>query len=168
MQATATLRDNSIRLDEPVRSLLRRKDSHLWSISADATVYEAIQMMSDKHIGCLLVLSGGRLAGIVTERDYARKIVLQGRASHQTHVRDIMSKPVLFVRMEDTLDHAMRLMTTRRIRHLPVFDNEQLVGIVSIGDLVRWMVDAQQWTIRHLQDYIEGTYPGQQPRHFYP
>ena len=159
MQATATLREGSIRLDETVRSLLRQKDSTLWSISADATVYDAIQTMSDKHVGCLLVLSGGRLSGIITERDYARKVVLQGRASHQTHVRDIMTKPVLFVRQEETLDHAMRLMTTRRVRHLPVCDGEQVIGIVSMGDLVRWLVDTQDRTIRHLHDYIQGTYP---------
>jgi CBS domain-containing protein len=159
MQATARLHENSIRLDEPVRSLLRQKDSELWSISADATVYDAIKMMSEKHVGCLLVLSGKQLSGIVTERDYARKVVLQGRASNQTHVRDIMTNPVLFVRQDDTLDHAMRLMTNRRIRHLPVLDGEQLAGIVSIGDLVRWLVEAQQQTIRQLQEYIEGAYP---------
>lgn len=159
MQATATLHESSVQFDEPVRSLLRQKDSALWSISADATVYEAIQVMSEKHIGCLLVLSGGRLSGIVTERDYARKVVLQGRASHQTHVRDIMSKPVQFVREDETLGHAMRLMTTRRIRHLPVFNCEEVTGIISIGDLVRWLVDAQQRTIRQLQDYIVGSYP---------
>lgn len=160
MQATATLRETSIRLDEPVRSLLRQKDPALWSISAAATVYEAVQLMSDKHIGCLLVVTGGLLTGIVTERDYARKVVLQGRSSHQTHVSEIMSKPVLFVRDDDTLDHAMHLMTMRRIRHLPVYNNaDELVGIVSIGDLVRWLVDTQQRTIRHLHDYIEGSYP---------
>lgn len=159
MQATATLRETSIRYDEPVRSLLRQKDTPLWTISADATVFEALQIMSDRHIGCLLVLSSGLLTGIVTERDYARKVALQGRASHQTRVRDIMSKPVLYVHIDDSLKHAMRLMTSRRIRYLPVFEGDDLIGIVSMGDLVRRLVDSQEWTIRHLESYIEGAYP---------
>lgn len=159
MQATATLRETSIRYDEPVRSLLRQKETPLWTISADATVFEALQIMSDRHIGCLLVLSSGLLTGIVTERDYARKVALQGRASHQTRVRDIMSKPVLYVHIDDSLKHAMRLMTNRRIRYLPVFEGDDLIGIVSMGDLVRRLVDSQEWTIRHLESYIEGAYP---------
>src|SRR5215213_1442620 len=112
MQVSMALSEPSVRFDEPVRSLLRKKSAgknspDVWSISPEATVYEAIQMMSEKHIGCLLVLTGGHLTGIVTERDYARKVVLMGRASQQTRVRDIMTKPVLFVRQDDTLDSAM-------------------------------------------------------------
>jgi len=160
MQVAFALREPSGRMfDEPVRSLLREKSPVIWSISPDATVYEAIHQMSEKHIGCLLVLSGGHLTGIVTERDYARKVVLQGRASHQTRVREIMTKPVLFVREEDTLDDAMRLMTGRKLRHLPVLRDNDVVGIVSMGDLVRWLVEAQQRTIQQLQGYIEGLYP---------
>src|SRR3569832_2033614 len=106
MQAAFALSEPAVRFDEPVRSLLRKKAPALWSISPEATVYEAIQMMSEKHIGCLLVLTGGHLTGILTERDYARKVVLMGRASQQTRVREIMTKPVLFVREEDTLDGA--------------------------------------------------------------
>ena len=159
MQVATALREPSIRFDEPVRSLLRQKGSAVWSINPDATVYEAIHMMSERHVGCLLVLSGGRLTGIVSERDYARKVVLMGRASHQTRVRDIMSKPVLFVREDDTLDDAMRLMTARRLRHLPVLRGEDVVGVISIGDVVSWVLDSQQQTIRQLQGYINGDYP---------
>jgi CBS domain-containing protein len=159
MQATAAIREPAVRLDEPVRSLLRHKGNAVWSVTPDATVLEAIQRMSDKHIGCLLVLAGGHLTGIVTERDYARKVVLQGRSSQHTRVRDIMSMPVLFVREDDGLDHAMQLMTTRRLRHLPVMRGDDIVGVLSIGDLVRWILEAQEKTIRQLQGYIDGTYP---------
>ena len=159
MQAAAMLREPAVRLDEPVRSLLRQKGHAVWSTTPDATVYEAIQKMSEKHVGCLLVLAGGHLTGVVTERDYARKVVLQGRSSQHTRVRDIMSMPVLFVREEDGLDHAMQLMTTRRIRHLPVMRADDIVGIVSIGDMVRWILEAQEKTIRQLQGYINGDYP---------
>lgn len=159
MQAAIAFSEPSVRFDEPVRSLLRHKGSAIWSISPEATVYEAIHLMSEKHIGCLLVLIGGHLTGIVTERDYARKVVLMGRASHQTRVRDIMTKPVLFVREDDTLDDAMRLMTSRRLRHLPVLRDDEVVGIISIGDLVSWMISSQQQTIRHLEGYIVGRYP---------
>ncbi len=159
MQVSMTMSEPSIRFDEPVRSLLRKKAPAVWSISPEATVFEAIQMMSEKHIGCLLVLSGGHLTGIVTERDYARKVVLMGRASQQTRVRDIMTKPVLFVREDDTLDSAMRLMTSRRLRHLPVLHDDEVVGVISIGDLVSWLIDSQQHTIDHLRSYISGSYP---------
>ena len=160
MQVAFALSEPSVRFDEPVRSLLRKKSPVVWSISPEGTVYEAIHLMSEKHIGCLLVLSGGHLTGIVTERDYARKVVLMGRASQQTRVRDIMTKPVLFVREDDTLDDARRLMTARRLRHLPVLNGDDVVGVISIGDLVSWLLDAQHQTIQHLQGYINGTYPG--------
>jgi CBS domain-containing protein len=160
MQAAFALSEPAVRFDEPVRSLLHKKAPALWSISPEATVYEAIRLMSEKHIGCLLVLSGGHLTGIVTERDYARKVVLMGRASQQTKVREVMSKPVLFVREDETLDGAMRLMTARRLRHLPVLNGDDVVGVISIGDLVSWMISVQQQTIEHLRGYINGSYPG--------
>jgi CBS domain-containing protein len=160
MHAAFALSESAVRFDEPVRSLLRQKGSQVFSISPDASVYEAIHKMSEHHIGCLLVLSGGHLTGIITERDYARKVVLQGRASHQTRVREIMTRPVLFVREDDSLDEAMRIMTHRRLRHVPVLRGDAVVGLISIGDLVRWLLEAQQRTIRHLQGYIEGAYPG--------
>jgi len=159
MQVAFALREPSVRFDEPVRSVLRQKGPVIYSISPDATVYEAIHQMSERHVGCLLVLSGGHLTGIVTERDYARKVVLQGRASHQTKVREIMTKPVLFIREEETLDDALRLMTSRKVRHLPVLRDNDVVGLVSIGDLVNSLLEAQSRTIQQLQGYIEGSYP---------
>ena len=159
MQATPASAETKSFLDEPVKSLLREKSNAVWSISPDASVYEAIEQMSQRHIGALVVLSAGSLAGIVSERDYARKVVLMGRHSRETRVRDIMSSPVLYVTPEETLDHCLRLMTSRRIRHLPVLEGEKLVGILSIGDLVSWIINSQEQTIHQLKNYITGAYP---------
>jgi CBS domain-containing protein len=159
MQVAPALREPTIRFDEPVRSLLRQKGNAVWSIAPDTTVYRAIELMSEKRIGCLVVMAGEHLAGIVSERDYARKVILMGRSSQQTLVREIMSKPVLFVTPEQTIDDAMRLMTTRRVRHLPVMEGESVNGVISIGDIVNWIVTTQQQTIRHLHNYIAGKYP---------
>jgi signal-transduction protein with cAMP-binding, CBS, and nucleotidyltransferase domain len=160
MQVTATLREPAIRLDQPVRTLLTHKGHEIWATSPQATVLDAIRKMSDKHVGCLLVLTSGQLAGIVTERDYARKVVLEGRSSQQTAVREIMTYPVVTVREYDRLEHAMREMTERRLRHLPVMRGDGIVGVISIGDVLRWVLEAQGRTIRQLEDYINGSYPG--------
>jgi CBS domain-containing protein len=149
---------SAIRFDEPVRSL-RPKKSPVWSISPEATVYQAIEMMSDRQVGALVVLSGSHLAGIISERDYARKVILRGRSSHETLVREIMSTPVLYVRPEQTVDECMHLMTSRRIRHLPILEGDAVVGMISIGDLVNWIVQSQDQTIHHLTNYIAGSYP---------
>jgi CBS domain-containing protein len=125
-------------------------------VAAGASVIDAIRSMADNHVGALLVMEGSRLTGIVSERDYARKVVLQGRSSATTAVRDIMSAPVVTATPDDTVDHAMRLMTDRRIRHLPVLQGDKVVGVVSIGDLVRSIIDAQRSTIEALQSYIQG------------
>jgi len=159
MQVAPALREPAIRFDEPVRSLLGSKGNLVWSVSPDTSVYRAIELMAEKHVGCLVVLSGGHLAGIVSERDYARKVILMGRNSMQTLVREIMTKPVLYVTPEQTVDEAMRLMTSRRVRHLPVLENETVVGLLSIGDLVNWVLTWQQKTIQHLEGYITGNYP---------
>ena len=160
MQVAPALREPAIRFDEPVRSLLGSKGNLVWSVSPDTSVYRAIELMAEKHVGCLVVLSGGHLAGIVSERDYARKVILMGRNSMQTLVREIMTKPVLYVTPEQTIDEAMRLMTSRRVRHLPVLESETVVGLLSIGDLVNWVLTWQQKTIQHLEGYIAGNYPG--------
>ncbi len=142
-----------------MESLLRLKGHAVWSISPEATVYEAIEHMSEKQIGALVVLIGGKLAGIVSERDYARKVILKGKHSRETRVREIMSSPVLYVKPQQSVDECMRLMTSRRVRHLPVLQGENVVGVVSIGDLLNWVITSHEQTIHHLQSYIRGDYP---------
>jgi CBS domain-containing protein len=159
MQSAPALHEYATRFDEPVRSLLRAKSRAIWSIGPEDTVYQAIEIMSERQIGCLAVLTGGQLAGIVSERDYARKVILKGRSSHQTRVREIMTTPALFVTPEKTVAEAMRIMTSRRVRHLPVLEGDNVVGMLSIGDLVNWVITSQQQTIKHLHNYIAGNYP---------
>jgi CBS domain-containing protein len=158
MQTTASPR--AVDLYETVRSLLAQKGDVLWSISPEATVFDAITSMSEKHVGALMVLSGTHLVGIITERDYARKVILKGRQSRETRVREIMTSPVLYITPDQTVAECMRLMTSRRVRHLPVLEGERVVGMLSIGDVVNWIITAQDETIRHLHNYIAGTYPG--------
>ncbi len=150
----------AIELHDTVKSVLNRKGHALWSISPEASVFDAISSMSEKHIGALVVLSAGQLVGVITERDYARKVILMGRQSRETRVREIMSAPVLYVTPDQTIGECMHLMTSRQIRHLPVLDADRVTGIVSIGDLVNWIITAQDDTIRHLHNYIAGSYPG--------
>ena len=147
-------------LPEAVSSVLRRKgsDRKVLSISPDASVYEAIAMMAENSIGALLVVSNGVLVGIMSERDYARKVVLQSRSSKDTRVADIMTTPVITVSPAHTVEECMRLMTDKRIRHLPVVDGSTIAGIVSIGDLVRAVITVQGETIQYLQQYINGQY----------
>jgi CBS domain-containing protein len=139
-----------------VEDLLQAKGRTVWSISADASVYEAIQMMADRGVGALPVVAAEKPAGIVSERDYARKVILQGKSSKDTPVRDIMTSPVYFVRPEQSIEQCMVLMTDKRIRHLPVLDGEHLAGIVSIGDLVKAVIAEQQIRIEQLESYITG------------
>jgi CBS domain-containing protein len=159
MQSAPALQEYAIRFDEPVRSLLRTKGRAVWSIGPEDTVFQAIELMSEKQVGCLVVLIGGHLAGIVSERDYARKVILKGRSSAETRVREIMTTPALFVTPEKTVADAMRIMTDRRVRHLPVLEGDNVVGMLSIGDLVNWVITAQQQAIKHLHNYIAGNYP---------
>jgi CBS domain-containing protein len=146
-------------LTDPVKVVLRQKKSDVWSVAPDASVYEAIEMMSEKHIGALLVISNGRLVGAMSERDYARKVILQGKSSRQTSVSEIMASPVISVRPDATVEECMRTMTDHRIRHLPVVDGDAVLGIVSLGDLVKWIISAHEQTIRDLHSYITGRYP---------
>ena len=139
-----------------VRQLLEGKAAEVHWISPDAPVIDAIRLMAEKFIGALLVMEGGRLVGIVSERDYARKIVLQGRSSRDTPVRDIMTAQVVTVGLGDTAERCMQLVTDRRIRHLPVVDAGHVLGVVSIGDLVRAVIEDQQLELDQLQRYIEG------------
>ena len=137
-----------------VRQLLDTKSPEIHSISPDAPVIDAIRLMAERRIGALLVMEGPRLAGILSERDYARKIVLQGRSSKDTPVRDIMTADVVCISPQDTSDQCMQLVTDSRIRHLPVVENGQVVGVISIGDLVKATIEAQRQELDHLQRYI--------------
>ena len=139
-----------------VSSILQSKGSQVWSISPDATVFDAIQMMADKNIGALLVMSSDRLVGVLSERDYTRKVAIKGRSSRETKVVEILSSQVVSASARHTVEDCMRLMTEHRVRHLPILEGENVVGIVSIGDLVNWTISAQDAAIEQLERYISG------------
>jgi CBS domain-containing protein len=143
-----------------VQSVIHFKGGDVWSVPPNATVYEAIQMMSEREIGALPVVSNGELLGILSERDYARKVILQGRSSKDTLVSDIMTAAPITVTPNESVEDCMRLMTENRVRHLPVCEGKRLAGIVSIGDLVNWIISAHEESIAHLRSYIAGGYPG--------
>jgi CBS domain-containing protein len=142
-----------------VTMVLCRKGSDIYSIPSDASVYSAVETMSERLVGALLVVDNGRLVGMISERDYARKIILQGRSSKDTFVREIMTPSPITVGPCTTVHEAMQIMTDNRFRHLPVVDNDKLLGVVSIGDLVNWIISTQDETIQHLEHYITSQYP---------
>jgi len=139
-----------------ISEILSHKGTQVWSISPDATVFDAIQLMADKNIGALLVTQGDRLMGILTERDYTRKVALKGKSSKQTAVKEILSGQVIHVTPDHSVEDCMRLMTDHRVRHLPVLESDRILGVISIGDLVNWIITAQISTINQLQTYITG------------
>jgi CBS domain-containing protein len=142
---------------DSVSAILKQKGGEVWSIDPDATVYEALEVMANKGIGALLVLEGGKLSGVISERDYARKIILNGRSSKATNVHEIMTSPAITVSPNCTVDDAMRTVTEHRVRHLPVVDqNGAVLGLVSIGDLVKWIITSHEKTIAQLESYISG------------
>ena len=144
---------------DTIASVLASKTRGIWSIAPTETVYRAIEMMAERGVGALLVMSEGRLLGIISERDYARKVILKDRSSRQCLVREIMTSPVITVTPDDSVDRCMEIMTAKRVRHLPVMHGEDVAGIVTIGDLVKWIITSHEETIGQLQAYISGSYP---------
>ena len=142
---------------DTVRTLLASKPAIVRSITPDQTVLDALAMMAEYDIGALLVMEDGRLVGIFSERDYARKLVLAGRMSRETPIAEVMSSPVIFVTPDHNVAECMQIMTMQRIRHLPVLRHDSVIGIVSIGDILKWMLQSQEEIIRHLESYISGT-----------
>jgi CBS domain-containing protein len=143
-----------------IRSILDQKDPDIWSVKPEDTVYDAISLMAKKNIGALPVLQGNRLFGMVSERDYTRKVILLGRSSRRTAVEDIMTREIIVVKPRDSVQECMRLMTENRVRHLPVVEDGSLKGILSIGDVVNWIIGAQSVALEDLEHFLTGAYPG--------
>ena len=143
-----------------VNDILKSKGNDIWAVKPDNTVYDSLQLMADKGIGSLLVMDGDKLVGIVTERDYARKVALEGRSSRDALVKEIMSTRVLCVNPQRTVEDCMALMTDKRARHLPVVDHKNVIGMISIGDLVKAVIAEQKFVIDQLHDYITGQHLG--------
>jgi CBS domain-containing protein len=140
-----------------VRSVLHAKDNNIWSIAPDVIVFDALKIMAEKNIGALLVVQKEKVVGIFSERDYARKIVLKGESSHTTAVKDVMTSGVLSVHPEQSIDECMALMTNKHVRHLPVLENGNLIGLISIGDVVKAIISEHEYTIKQLENYITGS-----------
>jgi CBS domain-containing protein len=141
-----------------IGAILNQKDGNVYSIAPKSTVFEAIQMMADKNVGALLVMEGEKLVGIISERDYTRKVFLRGKSSKETRVEEIMSTNVSVTHPREGVEECLRRMTDKRIRHLPVVDGDKVVGVISIGDLVKHVISCQSATIAHLESYIAGGY----------
>ncbi|MES0327100.1 MAG: CBS domain-containing protein [Gammaproteobacteria bacterium] len=139
-----------------VNDILKVKGNDVWSIGPEASVYDAIHLMTEKKVGALMVMEDGKLVGVVSETDYTRNIILKGRSSQQTPVKDIMTSRVLYVQPEQYIEDCMVLMTEKRTRHLPVMDEGKLIGVISIGDAVKSVIDEQRFTIEQLERYITG------------
>lgn len=140
-----------------VKQILDEKGHATCSVAPGSLVYDALQLMADKEIGALLVVEGGRLVGVISERDYARKVILKGKSSLDTPVKEIMTRDVVWVRPEQTVDECMALVTEKRVRHLPVLVDDSVVGVISIGDLVKAVIDEKDFTIKQLESYITGS-----------
>jgi CBS domain-containing protein len=143
-----------------IRAILNRKSGEVFSISPEATVFQAIERMDKKNVGALLVMEQEQLHGIISERDYTRKVILRGKRSRETKVSEIMSTNLTVTHPREPIEKCLRLMTEKRIRHLPVLDGDKVVGVISIGDLVKWTLSCQSAAIAHLESYIHGGYTG--------
>jgi CBS domain-containing protein len=139
--------------------LAQKKDRPVWSIAPEATVFEAIELMAQKNVGALPVLDNGHLVGIISERDYTRKVILKGKSSKEIAVKEIMTEQVLTVQPNTPVTECMRIVTERRVRHLPVMDKDKLIGILSIGDLLKWTISAQELAIDNLERFLTGNEP---------
>jgi CBS domain-containing protein len=148
-------------INDSLAVILRHKgQAPIHAVPPDTTVFDAIKLMSDRNIGCVLVMNGGQLQGILSERDYTRKVVLQGRSSKSTLVREIMTTNVICVTPQHGVEETLRIVTENRVRHLPVKEGERVIGLISIGDLVKWVIHAQRSALSQLEAYVAGGYPG--------
>ena len=143
-----------------IGEILQTKPREIWCVDPSSTVFEAIGQMADKNIGALLVMDGEQLRGVISERDYTRKVALRGKSSRETKVHEILSAPLVAASRDTTVEECMRLMTEHRVRHVPVLEHNRVVGVVSIGDLVNWIISAQSLAITQVESYISGQYPG--------
>ena len=141
-----------------IAQLLNTKGDQIWSVEPKATIFEALEIMSEKEIGALLVMVDGKLTGIFSERDYARKVILKGKSSKETQVGELMTKKVFYIDSQKTINDCMAMMTAKRIRHVPVIEDNQVMGIVTIGDVVNQIISEQEVTINHLENYITGSH----------
>jgi len=145
-------------MDRPIEIIIKKKGDEVYSITSDATIFEALKLMAEKQVGALVVMDGDKLEGIFSERDYARKVILAGRSSREMKVHEIMSSKVVTVKPQNTISECMQHMTNKRCRHLPVMDDGKIVAVVSLGDLVNWIISDQERTIHDLEDFISGDY----------
>lgn len=143
-----------------IGAILSRKGAEIYSVAPDATVFEAIELMANKNVGALVVMDGERLIGMISERDYTRKVMLRGKRSRETPVHEIMSTDLIVVQPQEPVENCLRTMTEKRVRHLPVVEDGKLRGVISIGDLVKWVIASQHAAISHLESYIYGGYTG--------
>ena len=141
-----------------IAQLLNTKGDQIWSVETKATIFEALEIMSEKEIGALLVMEDGKLTGIFSERDYARKVILKGKSSKETQVGELMTKKVFYIDSQKTINDCMAMMTAKRIRHVPVIEDNQVMGIITIGDVVNQIISEQEVTINHLENYITGSH----------
>jgi CBS domain-containing protein len=141
-----------------IAQLLNTKGDQIWSVEPKATIFEALEIMSEKEIGALLVMEDGKLTGIFSERDYARKVILKGKSSKETQVGELMTKKVFYIDSQKTINDCMAMMTAKRIRHVPVIEDNQVMGIITIGDVVNQIISEQEVTINHLENYITGSH----------
>jgi signal-transduction protein with cAMP-binding, CBS, and nucleotidyltransferase domain len=153
-------RDRIMNVTGTIDAILNQKSGEIWSVSPDETVYEAVKKMADKNVGALVVMEGDNLVGIISERDYTRKVMLRGKRSRESMVREIMSTDLTTVDPKESVDDCLRFMTEKRVRHLPVMCDGNLRGVISIGDLVKHVISVQSATLEHLERYISGGYAG--------